>query len=1478
MATEQLTGGWSYSLVGSSLDCPAAVFIEEGLKGNVPSSRREYSREQLAVNRKQEWQQQQNNQNPSFYDLELPLMIYFLRSVAVIIKAGPGGGTDIPAIKNVLFGQPLERDVKMRERGKPRRLVSLPGHTDDIAWHKLEEEEGGNKAPPSSSYFSGHLLPYHIAVGPSLGDKRRFLIAYKVFPTRDWDSDTLKTQKEALNQQPTHSVCGLVTQPGYGELETEANISRLVAAHDGCFVPIDGYNEPCALFVEDHGFRLSIYDIPELNLISSSQDLSQPVARVFPVPQNAACSPGAAARAAVNGSTKSNPFPKHQRCLLYVIKERSHCASTSSVAAADFVEVLVYNSTEGGGLHCPQVPILSSPVNPSIIPSFHYPYLRLLPREHVLDVGFQPAIVSNSEDGKLWGDVNGDPMAFILTTSRVLIVSAVSLQVISSYGNWNNQQNEWWREDRLKPINNTKDYHYSQNCRSLSTHPFPSIPLSASWFGGGVLVLLDDGQVVMLVPGSNTRIRSVCSIERNLCNGGGASIVASLPDRICFLVRGGAASGTTHLLTKPFMPLEPLLAGLLEPEWRRGMRPSREWELLFGRQLANNQEVSVSDPEGGGEEERKKLLLLPDGITTTTAAKIVLRYAPPLKGEPLSGLTGPGVNAGATKAAFDLLMGLGLTRLSLDVAGISKSPEPLRGTRFAFFRRRPWIESGIRCLAAVDEDLPLVAAIEAIGDDPALVECACDVDGMVTPYLPRQQSTLARLLRIIASWCQKSGRLETARRLLDISGTEGTLVELLKSTTTEGGKEYLSALYNVRNSGKGALQAVPDPTIAFSISKALSEAGEMGEFIKIGPSPSIVQRGVFRDRETLLITQDQSLPEELNPTKRLVEDIDSGLHEQRTDPPSLGLRRLMLSCLEEWTGRTRPECTDEEEGYTTSTQLAGRVSPAAAAQCDISSFSDCQSNWVTVGGGQNSDDNICGYWRFSEGEQMAGCGVIASLQVANLSKFGGLGEVRGAEMMETTSPTDPGDGIKVSRAMDVCFPPHSSDMLFPSNQTGEANGNSVVISDNASSSWMNSYNTGIFLPCPRGSALDLGLFHNEPRRSMLTIELYVMHVGSDDDSASGLLLSPVHHHTLVTRYEDPHQNRSSSYPGSNDDKDIFLGAREGYLCHLWSLTVEQDRRICFIPGPRSRAQAKISPSGKIRGSVCSEAGAVPIGQWTHIALTLDASRYEMTADVTLYVDCVPVGRGRCRFNKVPQYTIQQTILAVGPDVKGWRLTELRVWAMCRDSDLLNEFKDIWLMQAEHRKGRIVIRDPPSTSTVVVPPPSAAGRKRSVVKKNELPPPPVEKSAAASWSDACRLPPPINDPTALPLGDPQPSRDARKLALAAKSNGSESQEQEGSKRQPDSRKKNNSFTGSGCAARNDVLRSQHIQRVHQPRTHNSDSCIKKGGGWPRGSSSDSTTHVPPVHDRELSSNQDVQGWAIFPNNNITGKGSSSTQDQ
>lgn len=43
---------------------------------------------------------------------------------------------------------------------------------------------------------------------------------------------------------------------------------------------------------------------------------------------------------------------------------------------------------------------------------------------------------------------------------------------------------------------------------------------------------------------------------------------------------------------------------------------------------------------------------------------------------------------------------------------------------------------------------------------------------------------------------------------------------------------------------------------------------------------------------------------------------------------------------------------------------------------------------------------------------------------------------------------------------------------------------------------------------------------------------------------------------------------------------------------------------------------------------------------------------------------------RSLFYQVPQFSMSETWMVLGPDLVGWKLTEARVWAMLRDEDSL----------------------------------------------------------------------------------------------------------------------------------------------------------------------------------------------------------------
>jgi hypothetical protein len=221
------------------------------------------------------------------------LACHFIRYLTVIVKAGPGGGADIPAVKAVLYSQSLERDVLMKDRAKPKRLITLPGHTDDIKRSTVTSSTTSGSANSSvktvvKTFLSGHLQPYRLVPGPLLaGAKKCFLVLYEIIDPNDAAPAVSQTRSEAVHRL-SRTVCGMCVQAGNGEQETEAQLLPLVPALDACFVTLPNSSSssssdaqqvlPSVLIVDSGGYRLSVYTLPNM-VLSNTLELSIPVAR-----------------------------------------------------------------------------------------------------------------------------------------------------------------------------------------------------------------------------------------------------------------------------------------------------------------------------------------------------------------------------------------------------------------------------------------------------------------------------------------------------------------------------------------------------------------------------------------------------------------------------------------------------------------------------------------------------------------------------------------------------------------------------------------------------------------------------------------------------------------------------------------------------------------------------------------------------------------------------------------------------------------------------------------------------------------------------------------------------------------------------------------------------------------------------------------------------------------------------------------------
>ncbi|CAM9568190.1 unnamed protein product [Chrysoparadoxa australica] len=756
-------------------------------------------------------------------------------------------------------------------------------------------------------------------------------------------------------------------------------------------------------------------------------------------------------------------------------------------------------------------------------------------------------------------------------------------------------------------------------------------------------------------------------------------LIAALPDRICFLARD---AGISHLITRPFLPLEPLVCGLL------GANVPAPLDVKLVRKLKRSG-LDVPDPPQIGPQ------------CLTALSEIVQCYSPNATGQQPN--EGAGSSAGATDRAVSCLLSHHLYHLAATVGGctMEDTPSERRGTS-QFFRRRPWVGGSTRCFAAKEAGYYYSAALEALGDDPALFEYALDSEVMAAVSLPARSSKLAGMASLLAGCCIKSGRLDQARRLLDIAGDDFGLVQLLRAAACSGDASLEeAALDHLRQLGKSSVDAAVQAEAA-----AAAAPGSHGPIVQ--PASSLYFR-----RSTLMSGLDPLPEAAARPTTK------SQLQQKATGrspgvPPTTGLKSLALHAPEEWVGRARPECT----------AALSFADPAAAST---------NSNWVTIGGqgGRSAEGSVCGYWRFgtavAESEMAAAAGA-QSFAVHDLSTYGSAGRAHGALRLEaSTSPADPGEAGKVEEAYDVCFP---ADPPAPKADT----------TDDATAGGC-SYSRGVCFPVKRGCALDIGLFHDEPARCKMTLELWVKREGSrlEDDHEGG------RYHILATRASRLQEKRQ----------------------HIWTLSVEHDGKLSFLPGPRGRVELG---DRSLRGGVASPAGVIQPSRWVHVAMSLDSTREGSGADVKLFVDCEEVGMGTCSLAGMREESLQDSVMVLGADLCRWRMAEVRLWAELRDATLLQDLKEVNLALAETKKGagRLVIREAGSVTRkpkqasgglALAPPPPSGRQDRRARKGTGSPGLPTPPGASAPRDPRKKL-------LASPGGSPAPRRRDHRKSLAA----------------------------------------------------------------------------------------------------------------
>jgi hypothetical protein len=1089
---------------------------------------------------------------------------------------------------------------------------------------------------------------------------------------------------------------------------------------------------------------------------------------------------------------------------LYILRKQFSTTATKNTATSnlmtidkpperDFIEVCVYSASNS----------LSCPILQHTTVS-----LELQRRERVVDVQFQPLVTLG--DAAVWGHCT-EPMIAILTTRRVLLVHAKTLQLIAATS----------IHDTISGTTAAASTTSTKTGNSSTTGVSSSLNTTVQsilWCGSALICTLDDGQVMYTAAtatattAATLQLKPLCSVERGVCNGG-VCVMAALPDRLCLLIKGTGGSGIAHMITRPLLPLEPLVAGLLSSaiaiatstvsggslgasleqlrtplsrgharllSLRNGNKRKahvlQQAATVSGENTQQQQQNSVSKQfqfnSNSSYDSTFHTVTSPftsntsinsTAATTTAAAAIaaalrvvVARYTPPRL--PLQGRAsgeGTGVNAGATITVYTLLAKAGYHDLACHVAGLTLSDEhSSRGSSDLFFRHRPWISGAARCTSAATIGMQLTATLELCGDDPSLQEYVIDSDAMVSAVLPCKHSELSHKWLLLGQEARAAGKLDTARRLFELAGDDVSVIVLLGQIVLKecDNSELCDVALSHLTALKSALQTpgvVYDPLVLHTLELIIATAANSQQ-----QQSSTTSSSSTSTSQQLLLSTDP-LISDLFRRVSLLAGVDplpdtnsssSSLTVQQQQQqytavvtgdalplgvtPFTGLKPLALNTLGQWYGRCRPECMEPYSGVgaqclddfkataaaaATTSATAGATAassgspmPVIAADGTVIYDDADRSNWVTVGGQWNAEDNVCGYWRFSEGATtLVTASTIlsqgtAGYDIADLSKFKSTAVLKGAIELssETSSPIDPGERGKVQQACDVVFTPDNSDIIQNSGSSTTADSSS----GNSGSSSKACYSRGVFIQCKRGSAVDIGAFHDDTRRCSLTVEMWVRY----DSKNRRLSTADNSNDDTDNNNNNNNSNTAATTKQLNDYGPAYhILATRYSTCvpaagqHLWSLTVENDGQLVFIPGPRARSE--LPPQSDVtRGGVASQPGLIRPDKWVHVALTVDASKEETSATVCLYIDCEKVGDSLVRFTKVQRgAALADTSLVIGADLKGWRLTELRIWAMLRDATLLSDLREVNLGLAEQKKGRIVIRSsakPTATTT------------------------------------------------------------------------------------------------------------------------------------------------------------------------------------
>jgi hypothetical protein len=735
-------------------------------------------------------------------------------------------------------------------------------------------------------------------------------------------------------------------------------------------------------------------------------------------------------------------------------------------------------------------------------------------------------------------------------------------------------------------VTNRRVLLLSSSLLLLAEVALPAPVVSVTWLSAAFLLAMEDGHVHYLVPGQGQGDRSfICALDRQRVSGG-LSLVSALPDRLVYAFRVGNGM---RIGFHPLLPLEPLIvSGLALP--------------------------SLAAPVLG-----KPNPPFADTALTSYLRGIVERYGPLGMGTELASAIkynpgeGPGRNAGATIRASLALCQAGLFQLASAISGVM---EDARMQGAEAFRKRPWLPVELKAGIAAANSTWREAMAEELADDPGMQEYSLNPNSFQNAQLPIRFKRISRGLAALGDDAQACGQFEAALRLYDTSGEDEDVVSLLALHGAYGNPEAAGLLREL-------FQAKAVPHLKAYAALVVQAAGaSTSAGAQIPPTGSQVLNVKLAARTFPFACQRRASLLPSSPGQELTSwDLkrEVATAVQTVGPPLLPLlQRLLLDRPEEWVGRLAPEVVEEENE---SGGAAGVASEGMGAD-----------EWVKgVGQGREEEDNLVGYWRFSELAQAEGGSHRLQGDLSNYANvFEVISDVPNAVSFNSSlSPVDQGDEAKVRPAVDVTFAAVPAPV--GAGQSGKK------------------HTRGLLLRVKRGSALDIGVYHTQANRAKLTFEVWSYRPDlAAGDARFGQL------ETLAAR--------------TTEDET-----------RIWTFGIDREGAVLFHPGENA---------GSLGGAedVKSPPATVELSKWNHLAFVLECKgKIGAQGSVVLYLNGREIASGNVKFPALPESRLKETLLFFGPNLRGHALTELRIWALSRSADDLYDNRESYLKLAEKRK-------------------------------------------------------------------------------------------------------------------------------------------------------------------------------------------------